>query len=650
MKKLFEKGTIGNCRLKNRVVMTAMTTGNAGKNGQPTEQLVRYYEERAKGGVGLIVTEIFRVNEEHGVAIGNQLSALDVNNLPSLARMVARIHSYGTKIFAQLHHGGSTNVPAMNGGKLYAPSAIPNVSGIVPEPLTLEQIEELKQQFIMTAVMCKAADFDGVELHCAHGYLLCEFLSASSNQRTDQYGGSLENRCRLPIEILHGIKAACGADFPVMVRFSVDEYDPDHEGSITLEEGIEIAKRFEAAGADALDVSCGNYFSKYGENIEPYSYSQGWRKANSKAVKEAVKVPVIAINTIKEPEVAEQLLEEGCCDFVGVGRGHIADPAWVRKAQTGRSGEIRKCIGCLYCFETLTSAGYVRCSVNAQAGREACLAEPVNNGDGRKIAVVGGGPAGMQAASLLGRRGFDVTLYEKEAQLGGALNLADKTAPYKVKLTWLKDTLAGEVERAGVKVRLGEEATVETVAAGRPEAVFLAAGAAPVRPALPGLDGANVVQAHDVVAGKAKVSGRVVVIGAGLTGLETAKMISGEVESLAIVDMVPQLGAGMYPGIFVDIMRQLAAVSPTLLPGHKLEGVGDGVVRLTRLEDGAAVELPADWVVLAMGQKPDSAAVAAFDAAFDRVVVLGENRRVPGRIATSLSDAYIAAFAFDPEA
>jgi len=187
--KLFEKGYIGTCQIKNRVVMTAMTTGFAGQDGQPTEQLIRYYEERAKGGVGLIVTEIFCLNQEHGHALGNQLTLLNPNNMPAMGRMVARVHQYGAKIFAQLHHGGSTNDPSLNNGKIYAPSAIPNVSGIMPEPLTLEQIEELKQQFIMTAAMCKACGFDGVELHGAHGYLLCEFLSASSNVREDQYGG-----------------------------------------------------------------------------------------------------------------------------------------------------------------------------------------------------------------------------------------------------------------------------------------------------------------------------------------------------------------------------------------------------------------------------------------------------------------------------
>ena len=653
MKKLFEKGYIGNCQIKNRVVMTAMTTGFAGNNGQPTPQLVKYYEERAKGGVGLIVTEIFCLNTEHGIAFPNQMNALLPGNLPSLSQMVDRIHQYGTKMFAQLHHGGSTNVPELNGGKLYGPSAIANVSGIVPEPFSLAQIEELKQQFIMTAVMCKNAGFDGVELHCAHGYLLCEFLSEAYNQRDDQYGGSFENRCRLPIEILQGVKAACGKDFPVAVRISADEYDPSHPGSITLKESVEIAKAFEAAGADAIDVSCCNYFSPW-TAMEPYSYPQGWRKGNPQAIKAAVNVPVIATNTIKEPEFAEQLLEEGISDFVGVGRGHIADPNWVRKAKAGRTDEIRKCIGCLYCFECLTGGtGSVRCTVNPRMGREVCYSEtPVQNGAGRKVAVIGGGPAGMQAAIVLAQRGFAVTLFEKSGELGGAMNLADKTAPYKVKITWLRDTLAREMELAGVTVRLNTEATVEAIKELDPVGVFLAGGADPFYPDLPGMDSAKVVQANDVVSGKVAPTGRVAVIGGGLTGLETVELLShsGKVDSIAVADMLPAIGATVYPVVLMDVLMQIGAFPVEQLPGHQLKAVTEAGVTLTKLEDGSDVDIAADYVVLAMGLKPNAAVTKQFEDAFDRVIVLGENKKAPGRIATSLADAYTAAYGFDPEA
>jgi len=631
--------------------MTAMTTGFAGLDGQPTEQIMDYYEERAKGGVGLIVSEIFCLNKEHGVSLPRQMYALNPMHIHPLAEVAARIHRYGAKIFAQLNHGGSTLNPANNNGNLFAPSAIPNATGLMPTALTLEQIEELKQQFIMSAVMLKAAGWDGVEIHGAHGYLLCEFFSPSSNVRTDQYGGSRENRVRFATEIIAGIKAVCGPDFPVAVRLSAQEYDPDHEGSITLEEGVEIAKLLEAAGADAIDVSCGNYFTKFGESMEPYSFEQGWKKGNAKAIREAVNIPVIAVNNIKEPEVAEALMEEGVCDFVGIGRGNIADPEWVRKAKEGRSNEIRKCLGCMYCFESLTTLGFARCSVNPKMSHEhSYKAPPDVNGNGRKVVVIGGGLAGMQSASLLAQRGFAVTLLEKNNELGGALNLADKTAPYKAKLTWLRDTMALECKKAGVDIRLNTVATVESVKELNPDAVFLCAGATPVCPALPGLDGDNVVLANDVISGKAAVSGKVAVIGSGLTGLETAELISNNdaVEKIYIADMVPQLGTGIYPAVFVDVVRHIKK-DPVMMPGHKLDSVSGGKVKLIKVDDNTVVELDVDTVVLAMGLKPDTAVVQKFEEAFERVVVLGENLKAPGRIATSISDAYIAAYSFDPE-
>lgn len=650
--KMFEKGYIGNCQIKNRVVMPAMTTGFAGLDGEPTEQLMRYYEERAEGGVGLIITEIFRIDSQYGgVAAPRQLDGLNPVHIPSLAQMTTRIHKHGAKIFAQLHHGGSTNYPFLNNGKIYAPSAIPNVSGILPEELTVEQIKSIEQGFIETARNCQLAGFDGVEIHCAHGYLLLEFMSQAFNKREDEYGGSLENRCRMTVEILQGIKDACGKDFPISVRLSAQEYDPYHPDCLKLEDGVEIAKLLEAAGADAINVSCGNYFAGNAA-CEAYSYEQGWRKENAKAVKEAVRIPVIAVNTIKGPEFAEELLEEGISDYVGIGRGNIADPQWVKKAREDRTSDIRTCIGCLYCFESLVGTGQIYCSSNPRVGRETCFpSEPEKNGDGRRLAVVGGGPAGMQAASVLAKRGFAVTLFEKEAELGGAMTLAGITAPYKKKILNLRDTLAREVHQSGTELRLGNTATVETVAAVKPEAVFLCAGAEPFIPNVPGITDSKVLLANDVISGAKKPSGKVLVIGAGLTGLETAELIchNGLCDSVTVADMLPKIGQSIYLNIFVDIMGQLMPYNPTLLPGHRLTAVTETGAKFLKLDDQTESEVSADYIILAMGLKVNRDVIKAYEDAFPRVVVLGENHKAPGRISVSVENAFTSAFGFDPQ-
>ncbi len=649
--KLLESGYLGSCKIRNRVVMTSMTTGYAGLDGAPTEQLRRYYEERAKGGVGLIVTEIFRINNDHGVAFPRQLYALNPMNVQPLAQMTAAVHQYGTKIFAQIHHGGSTNAPEMNNGRIVAPSAVPNVSGIMPDPMTLEEIEEFKQQCIQTAALCKAADFDGVEIHGAHGYLLCEFLSPAFNKREDQYGGSVENRCRLIVEIIQGIKAVCGRDFPVGVRFSCDEHDPFHEDSLKLSDGIEIAKELEKGGADFLDVSNGNYFCPHSENEEPYSYAQGCREPETRAVKEAVSIPVIGVSNIKEPAVAEDLLEKGVCDFVGVGRQSIADPEWVKKAAAGKNEEIYHCIGCLYCFESLLSVGYVRCSVNPKAGREGVLREaPEKNGNGRKVAVVGGGVAGMEAAAVLGQRGFDVALYEKDAKLGGEVNLASATAPYKDKVGWLVTTLEKEMEKAGVTVHLNCCATPEIVKAGNPEAVILAAGGKPIVPPLPGVDKANVCLASDIISDQKKITGRTVIVGGGLTGLETAEKLFRENPDMdiTVVDMLPKIGMTMYPAIFDDVTKQMADNNLTLRSGAMLKEVLDNGICVQNTESGETELIEAENVILALGTRTDRTVTEAFEKEFDRVIPVGQANKNPGRIATSMLDGYLAARGYEP--
>ena len=477
-----------------------------------------------------------------------------------------------------------------------------------------------------------------MELHGAHGYLINSFLSPAMNARTDEYGGSFENRMRFVTEILAGIRQYCGPNFPISVRINAEEAA---DGGVDLALAARIAAALEQAGADAINVSC--YSAAC---IEPGTYAQGWRKYMAAAVKQAVNVPVLAVCNIKEPAIAEALLAEGCMDFVGVGRGHLADPDWCHKAFSGREAEIRKCIGCLACFGEIAKAKRVKCGVNPIAGREREYACPEKNGAERTVAVIGGGPAGVQAALTLKARGFRPVLLEAGDRLGGTLNIADKGYG-KEKITRYCDALIAELAAAGVETRLGQPATVEAVKALSPCGVFLAVGAEPLRLPIPGLDGANVVTAESVLLGNSAPKGRVAVIGSGMTGLETAEMLAGACEALTLVEMLDGVGPGMYPSVVEDVMQRIRPHSPEVLTGHRLVRVTERGVELCRLKDGETVRVAADTVVLAMGVRPRTAVVDAFRAAFPKAVVIGDARK-GGRVLEATQDAQGRAFTFEP--
>lgn len=622
--KLFEKGRIGTLELRNRVVMTAMGNGLATWDGEASPELIRFYEDRAKGGCGLIFTEFTRVDETSGACNPNQLCLATRKHVRSVERMARCIHRHGGKVFVQLQHGGRESPPALNDGKQpMGPSAIINkINGLVSTEMTHEDIEYIVGKFVNAAVNAKRAGVDGVELHAAHGYLLGSFMSPYTNKRTDEYGGTVEKCCKIIVDIIKGIRAACG-NYPISVRMNGDDFV---EGGIDLDYAVQAAKILEAAGADALNVSCAVYES-VPNMIEPNYYEEGWRKNLAKTVKANVSIPVIAVNTIKFPATAEQMLEEGVSDFVGVSRGQMADPEWVNKTKAGREDLIRKCMGCMECNKSVVLDGYLSCAANPVTGHATMYGDEhlIRNGDGRNVVVIGGGPAGMQAAVVLTRRGFRVTLLEKNSYLGGMASLATKPPHKKLVGEFIKTQIA-ELAEYGVEVRMNTTATVEAVKALNPYAVVVAVGAVEIEAKVPGSDKAHVHTMKDVLTGNVNLSGKkVAVIGGGMVGLETAHYLCGS-NQVAIVEMTDTPGATMYHTVRNKLLSILKEDGVELLLNRALTAIEDGEIVLTCTDtpDRTQVRLKADDVVIAMGRKSNTALAEEMEAAFDKVVMAGD--------------------------
>ena len=620
--KLFEKGRIGNVELKNRLVMTPMGTNLAELDGTVGPAMLAYFEARAKGGCGLIMPEICKVNEKTGVGMFRQIAATSDKHIPSLAKLASTVHKYGSKIFIQLHHPGREGMSSLIGGQpcVSASDRMCKVSMQETRPMTLEEIHELIDQFGDAALRCKKAGIDGVELHCAHGYLLQQFLSPYTNKRTDEYGGSFENRMRIVLEIIEDIRNKCGKDYVLGCRVSVDEFLNTvgvTEDYIHIEDGIRIVKTMEAAGIDFVDVSCALYETGL-MAVEPISFPQGWRKQFVKAVRDNVSIPVIAVSSIREPAVAEAFLEEGVVDFVGMGRTWLADPEWGRKVQEGRESELKKCINCLRCFETLMGLNAqglpFECAVNPLTCNEYRYGDLVPDTDGHKVVVVGGGPGGMTAAETLAKRGVKVTLIDRQETLGGTVNLA-KLPPLKERMEWIADYYRDSFAKLGVEVQLGKEATAEEIAAMKPDAVVLATGSRSIVPkSIPGIDGDNVCLIEEVLTGKKDVAGKsVAMIGAGLTGLETGEFLGAKGCRVTFVDMLKAAGTNAYKNNVLDIMTRLNKMDIAWALGHALKEITPDGVIVENVDTKEEKKIEADAVVLSLGYKPDQSLKAALE-------------------------------------
>ena len=641
---LFNKGKIGNLNLKNRIVMPAMGTDLAKASGEASDELIKYYEERAKGGCGLIITEITRIDNETGVGTPNQLSAISGKHIPRLERLARSVHKYDTKIFLQLHHPGR-QAPAQpqNANEIVAPSPIQcKTMEDKPRKLTTEEIKGLVKKFVRGAKIAQSAGIDGVELHGAHGYLIGQFLSPATNKRTDRYGGSFSNRMRFLSEIILGIKDVCGQDFPVSVRIDGDEFV---EGGIDLEEAIKIAQKLDSYNIDAINVSSGTYESAV-TIIEPMSYQEGWKTHLAQGIKNNVNVPVITCNAIKTPEFADQLIAEDNCDFVALGRAQLADPAWGKKAMEGNEEKIRPCIGCLHCIEQVMNGTTIECAVNPEVGYEREYEDYNKIEEDKSAAIIGAGPAGMQSAITLAKRGVDVTLFEKSDHLGGKV-YTGSIPPHKDRLKALISNMKYEIEELNIDLKLNCAPDIKDLKELNPDSVFIATGGNDIVPPLPGADNDNVLLATDLLENEMQFEDKnIAIVGSGMTGLETAEYLSHQGNDVKVIEMMDKIGPQVYEPILYDIQSRIQKLDIELLTSRKLTEIKENKIIVQNTKEKNTENIEADIVVLAIGvtDSKNDEFVEKIEDNFANVKLLGDSDQA-GKIYNAVKTGFDKAFA-----
>lgn len=647
---LFTTGHIGKLEIKNRVVMPAMCAGLANEDGTVSDDLIKYYEIRAKGGAGLIITEFTMVNGTNGRHNIYQLGAYDDKQIAGLKKLAARIHKYDTKVFVQLCHPGSQAFKSISEGEALTPSGIGSEILKNPcRPMTVEEIHQITKEFAEAAERVKKAGIDGIEINAGHGYLLNEFMSPYYNRREDEYGGSLINRCRLIKEILEAVRAKVGKDYPLIFRMSVKEYLETRgirEQGLTLADSIAMLNYLIPYGIDAVSVTSGVYDT---ENTvcEPIPFPQGWRANLSETVKQNVPKPVIGVSVIREPSFAESLLERNALDFVGVGRGQLADPEWAIKAKTGRAKEIRRCISCLHCMETLAKTGRTECAINPRSNHELDYGDIKKTAHGEPVVVVGGGPAGMECARMLTLRGYHAILFEKSDRLGGQLRVAD-LPPFKKKLDWLISYYEERLKVLKVDVRLNTEATADIIKAEKPVKVFLSTGSEPNMPeSIVGIHGDNVYRATDILTGKKQLIGKqVIVVGDGQTGIETADFLCGYENVVSIVGRGNSIGEKIYFQNRDVVLNRVRLQHGRLFPRRSLIAINPEGITVESTITKELSFMPADAVVLALGVHPTLKGREEILKAYPDAVLLGDAIH-GGRIADAVHTAYDAVDALE---
>lgn len=605
--KLLDPTNIGTLEVKNRIVMPPMATGFASEDGEVTERLIRYYEERAKGGAGLIIVE-FSAVEKRGRSAPLQLMISDDKFIPGLKSLAKAIKKHGAKACIQLQHGGIKTSARVTQIQPVGPSpfdAFPAGMGPAPRALSEKEIKGLVITFGEAARRASEAGFDAIELHCTHSYLIDQFMSARFNQRMDNYGRSIQNRARFACQILECMKEKVGEDYPIICRMTGDDYV---EGGITLEDAKKNARLLVKSGADCLHVSVG--ISENMVSTPPMSFPKGCFVHLAHGIKKAVDVPIIAVGKIHDPFFAEQVLVQGKADLIAMGRALIADPFLPQKLEKGEIAEIIPCIACNQgCISRVQDGFGLTCIINPTVGKETEFRiKPAKNP--RRVLIIGAGPAGLEAAIICKKKKHDVILAEKSGRLGGQLNYALRP-PNKEDIKKLIDYFSLQIKKLRIKTYLNQYVNKEFVKEVKPDVIILATGSNPIVPEIPGIQRENVTSAIEVLEGKKIMGKKAIVIGGGQVGLETADLLAKAGKDVTILEMLADVGTDMASRSKMFLMKELAKANVNVLVNRKLREIHDKGVAIDHLNQ--LEEILGDAVVIAMGAKPERTLLQELD-------------------------------------